>query len=97
MRFRDLKGQFGSCAASPSRGGWRSSPDDKLRLVLLYRNYKGPLASEDRTAIGIDRSGLNNADLQAVSNMDLLGANKDAVQAPPESPSRRAVCTTGSS
>ena len=49
--------------------------------MLLYRNYKGPLGSEDRAAIGVERSGLNNADLQAITNMDLLGANKDSVRA----------------
>ena len=72
------------CAHTESvreRGGKPIRPDDKLRLVLLYRNYKGPLGSEDRAAIGVERSGLNNADLQAITNMDLLGANKDSVWA----------------
>ena len=46
---------------------------------MLYRNYKGPLSSEDRAALGINSSGLNNADLQALTNMDLLAANKDAL------------------
>jgi len=70
-------------------------PDDKVRIVLLYRNYKGPLSAEDKVAIGLDKSGLNTADMQALSNMDLLGANKDSVRAGPTNHAKPITCTDG--
>jgi len=70
-------------------------PDDKVRIVLLYRNYKGPLSAEDKAAIGLDKSGLNTADMQALANMDLLGANKDSVGAGPPTHANPSACTDG--
>jgi len=54
---------------------------DKARLVMQYIAYHGPLAKEDKQALGLDQVGFSAADMQAFSNLNYITANKDVVRA----------------
>ena len=45
---------------------------DKLRVVLLYTNFKGSLSREERQVF-IDRLGFSDADKEALDGLQVLG------------------------